>query len=190
MHVHRQIWFKMPLWTIENRWKSIVAKLKTTITEVKGESSSPVHCYTLPCLDSNIHWIALNLSLSLITWAFSTAMLMLYIQNSNMIFCTDCPFSQSSTMVRCQLPVAPTLGWCDKLLMASDVSLHVSLLIYAFFPTSLSLTGSVPINCWVASLTIAYTLFFFTKYQHYQCMLNEKDNKLNEGDSIPTWCRV
>ena len=61
-------------------------------------------------------------------------------------------------MVWCQLPEAPTLGWRDESLMASDVSLHVALLIFAFFPTSLSFSLAVlmcAINCRVALLSWA-----------------------------------
>ena len=47
----------------------------------------------------------------------------LYIRNSNIIFCSKLPlFTNFITFTYMQLPEAPTFGWHDELLMASDMS--------------------------------------------------------------------
>ena len=44
------------------------------------------------------------------------------------LFAPSCLFSQNSIMVWCQLPEAPTLGWRDESLMASDFNIRVQYL--------------------------------------------------------------
>ena len=86
----------------------------------------------------------------------------LYIRNSKMIFCSKLPlFTNFITFTYMQLPEAPTFGWRDESLMASDMSSFCLLYHICMHDVSclkLPPSGGVMSRWWLLILTSEFCL--------------------------------